>query len=58
MPAMRATASASPFLRVASLRAVWVAGFEKRSVATAVAQRWVGVLEAMLIMCAVPVGVR
>lgn len=58
MPAMRATASASPFFRVELARAVYVEGLEKSSVVVAVAERWVGDLEATEIICASPDDLR
>jgi hypothetical protein len=58
MPAMRATERASPFFRVAEIRAACVWGVEKAMVPVAVAVRWVGGLEVMEIICAVEWGVR
>lgn len=55
---MRATERASPFFRVAEIRAACVWGVEKAIVPVAVAVRWVGGLEVMEIICAVECGVR
>ena len=58
MPAIRATAIASPFLSRPDVSAWYVPAWEKMTVDIAVAERVVGVLSAIDTMCASPVGVR
>lgn len=58
MPAMRETLRTSPFLSAFARIRLRGVGFEKSTVPTATAVRWVAGLEVTETMCAAPVEVR